>query len=252
MRGYLSAAPSARTEIFNLRTCVRKVCSLKTDPLQATVGQPYPTSYSYGMNNPNLYADPSGLRGTATSAVNEITQGCSTGGGSPYMDPAGIPIANAGTTKCSSSAGSIKQVLRPWEWLARSGSQGGLLLADLSFGGGKFEYKLEIQAAPFFGKITGRITRTGQPGVTSFISPYSKTWSSVMGSIARHTVSAGSYLISADGVNDELGTASNLLAAFQQYKTGANSSGAGLLSPSNGLPSDLKPFTVQAYRRRRI
>lgn len=34
----------------------------QTDPLQATVGQPYPSSYVYGNNNPLRFTDPNGLR----------------------------------------------------------------------------------------------------------------------------------------------------------------------------------------------
>jgi hypothetical protein len=42
----------------------------QTDPLQATVGQAYPSTYTYANNNPNLYTDPSGLR-----AVHEEGEG---------------------------------------------------------------------------------------------------------------------------------------------------------------------------------
>jgi hypothetical protein len=35
----------------------------QTDPLQATVGQAYPSTYIYANNNPNVYTDPSGMRG---------------------------------------------------------------------------------------------------------------------------------------------------------------------------------------------
>jgi hypothetical protein len=35
----------------------------QTDPLQADVGQPYPSTYVYANNNPNVYTDPSGMRG---------------------------------------------------------------------------------------------------------------------------------------------------------------------------------------------
>ena len=34
----------------------------QTDPLQADVGSPYPSSYVYGNNNPLVYTDPTGLR----------------------------------------------------------------------------------------------------------------------------------------------------------------------------------------------
>jgi hypothetical protein len=34
----------------------------QTDPLEASVGQPYPSSYVYGNNNPLVYVDPSGLQ----------------------------------------------------------------------------------------------------------------------------------------------------------------------------------------------
>jgi hypothetical protein len=35
----------------------------QTDPLQATVGQAYPSTYIYANNNPNMFVDPSGMRG---------------------------------------------------------------------------------------------------------------------------------------------------------------------------------------------
>jgi hypothetical protein len=35
----------------------------QTDPLQAAVGQAYPSTYIYANNNPNMYVDPSGKRG---------------------------------------------------------------------------------------------------------------------------------------------------------------------------------------------
>lgn len=41
----------------------------QTDPLQATVGQPYPSTYIYGNNNPNMYVDPTGLRGQAAGGL---------------------------------------------------------------------------------------------------------------------------------------------------------------------------------------
>jgi hypothetical protein len=34
----------------------------QTDPLQATVGQAYPSTYIYANNNPNRFVDPAGLR----------------------------------------------------------------------------------------------------------------------------------------------------------------------------------------------
>jgi hypothetical protein len=37
----------------------------QTDPLQADVAQAYPSAYVYGNNNPNMYTDPSGMRGQA-------------------------------------------------------------------------------------------------------------------------------------------------------------------------------------------
>ena len=41
----------------------------QTDPLQPTVGQAYPSAYVYGNNNPNMYVDPSGLRGIRSEMV---------------------------------------------------------------------------------------------------------------------------------------------------------------------------------------
>ena len=37
----------------------------QTDPIQASVGQAYPSAYVYGNNNPLLFSDPTGLRGMA-------------------------------------------------------------------------------------------------------------------------------------------------------------------------------------------
>jgi hypothetical protein len=44
----------------------------QTDPLQSTVGQAYPSTYVYGNNNPNMYVDPLGLRGSKQGASNVI------------------------------------------------------------------------------------------------------------------------------------------------------------------------------------
>ena len=41
----------------------------QTDPLQADVGSPYPSSYVYSSNNPMLYVDPSGERGQLPGCV---------------------------------------------------------------------------------------------------------------------------------------------------------------------------------------
>ncbi len=47
----------------------------QTDPLQATVGQAYPSSYVYGNNNPLRFTDPNGLRSqTVSSAVPIVDQ----------------------------------------------------------------------------------------------------------------------------------------------------------------------------------
>ena len=44
----------------------------QTDPLEATVGEPYPSSYVYGRNNPVVYTDPSGLRAERVGPGGEV------------------------------------------------------------------------------------------------------------------------------------------------------------------------------------
>jgi hypothetical protein len=86
----------------------------QTDPLSADVGSLYPSAYIYANSSPLRFVDPSGRRsvgaqsGLDTAGVPTILAfartglSCSTGGGSPYQDDAGVPIPNSGATKCGS------------------------------------------------------------------------------------------------------------------------------------------------------
>ena len=49
---------------------LRATVFTQTDPLEADIGSPYPSTYVYGNNNPTVYVDPSGLRGMP----NELAQ----------------------------------------------------------------------------------------------------------------------------------------------------------------------------------
>ena len=64
-------------------TTVATDWSTQTDPLQADVGSPYPSSYIYGNNNPNVYVDPTGMRGAIVGATNPLFLGFS--GGRPEI-----------------------------------------------------------------------------------------------------------------------------------------------------------------------
>jgi Protein of unknown function (DUF2599) len=44
----------------------------QTDPLQPTVGQPYPSSYVYGNNNPMAFTDPTGSRPASPPCENKV------------------------------------------------------------------------------------------------------------------------------------------------------------------------------------
>jgi hypothetical protein len=44
----------------------------QTDPLEASVGSPYPSAYVYGNNNPLVYTDPSGMRAERVDPSGEV------------------------------------------------------------------------------------------------------------------------------------------------------------------------------------
>jgi hypothetical protein len=67
----------------------------QTDPLQPTVGQAYPSTYIYANNNPNVFTDPSGLRGGMPGA---------SGNGIAKSDPTALPNELASATSCDASA----------------------------------------------------------------------------------------------------------------------------------------------------
>jgi hypothetical protein len=74
---------------------LRATVFTQTDPLQADVGSAYPSTYVYGNNNPNVYVDPSGMRGSMPGTSEN---------GIAKSDPTTLPNELASTTSCGGSA----------------------------------------------------------------------------------------------------------------------------------------------------
>jgi hypothetical protein len=64
----------------------------QTDPLAADTGSPYPSAYVCGNNNPNVYVDPSGMRGSLVFQTPNPLQIVLDGGGGPEDAKASFSI----------------------------------------------------------------------------------------------------------------------------------------------------------------
>jgi hypothetical protein len=105
----------------------------QTDPLQADVGSPYPSSYVYGNNNPNIYTDPSGMRGCNFTLT----------------DPGACPLARRNPIRSSGKVVKPETIPQPSRPFNRLGSCGGVSAAFLL--GGEVsvcEVSLSVKTGP--------------------------------------------------------------------------------------------------------
>lgn len=100
----------------------------QTDPLEADIGTPYPSSYSYGNNNPVVFTDPSGMRGQVAGSRNPVAQ--------PE-----VPVEVLGSTTCKMckiksglSRSKFRNDFTSW-WKSDKSKDAKQLLAESGSGG---------------------------------------------------------------------------------------------------------------------
>jgi hypothetical protein len=156
--------------------------------------------------------------------------------------------------KGAAKGGKDKGKKPPWEVWGDAGAMSPEFVLFVDASDLRYEYKVEIQAAPMFGLITGHIQRTGpDDGQAHMIDPWKVSWASVAGAISRHELAAGSfYSIRADGSGDAVGAAGAAKEMVDAAK-GKPASGGGIAGRQVQAPGGLlTPYHVTLFRRKKL